>query len=152
MATTETDLKDTAARDHSIDHGDVLKGSIVVGAIAGEQVQQATADEHNLTFLQAIKLYPKAIAWSMFFSLGIIMTAFDPQLLGQLFAAPRFQRDFGYNFEGEWIISAPWQTGLLMGSPIGQVVGAFCAAYPMEWFGRKLTFGACGTCNTDYEA
>lgn len=46
-------------------------------------------------------------------------------------------------FEGEYIISAPWQTGLSMGSPIGQVVGAFFAAYPMEWFGRKKTFGAC---------
>lgn len=30
-----------------------------------------------------------------------------------------------------------------MGSPLGQVVGAFFAAYPMEWFGRKKTFGAC---------
>lgn len=30
-----------------------------------------------------------------------------------------------------------------MGSPIGQVVGAFFASYPMEWFGRKKTFGAC---------
>jgi MFS transporter, SP family, general alpha glucoside:H+ symporter len=69
--------------------------------------------------------------------------AFDPQLLGNLYATPAFQRDFGYEFEGEWIISAPWQTGLSMGSPIGQVVGAFCAAYPMEWFGRKKTFGAC---------
>jgi hypothetical protein len=46
------------------------------------------------------------------------MTAFDPQLLGQLFATPKFQRDFGYHFHGpdgwQWIISAPWQTGLLM--------------------------------------
>jgi MFS transporter, SP family, general alpha glucoside:H+ symporter len=69
--------------------------------------------------------------------------AFDPQLLGNLYATPAFQKDFGYEFEGEWIISAPWQTGLSMGSPIGQVVGAFCAAYPMEWFGRKKTFGVC---------
>lgn len=75
--------------------------------------------------------------------MGIIMTAFDPQLLGQLFATPRFQHDFGYKFEGKWIIAAPWQTGLLMGSPIGQVVGAFAASYPMEYFGRKKTFGAC---------
>jgi MFS family permease len=30
-----------------------------------------------------------------------------------------------------------------MGNPIGQVVGAFFASYPMEWFGRKRTFGAC---------
>src|SRR5277367_3507737 len=30
-----------------------------------------------------------------------------------------------------------------MGSPIGQVVGALFARYPMEWYGRKLTFAAC---------
>lgn len=69
--------------------------------------------------------------------------AFDPQLLGNLYATPAFQKDFGYLYEGEYIISAPWQTGLSMGSPIGQVVGAFFAAYPMEWFGRKKTFGVC---------
>lgn len=80
--------------------------------------------------------------------LTIKQTAFDPQLIGQLYAAPRFQQDFGYEYEpGKWVIRASWQSGLSMGSPIGQVVGAFFAAYPMEWFGRKLTFGACGECH-----
>lgn len=128
-ATMATDTKTDDTRDRSLDD-DILKGGILVGAIAGEEARLATAQEHSLTFVQAIKLYPKAVGWSVFFSLGIIMTAFDPQLLGQLFATPRFQRDFGYKFEGKYIISAPWQTGLLMGSPIGQVVGAFYATYP----------------------
>src|SRR3569833_51868 len=30
-----------------------------------------------------------------------------------------------------------------MGNPIGQVFGALAAGYPMDYFGRKLTFGAC---------
>lgn len=30
-----------------------------------------------------------------------------------------------------------------MGNPIGQVIGALVAAYPMDWFGRKRTFGVC---------
>jgi len=30
-----------------------------------------------------------------------------------------------------------------MGNPIGQVVGALGAGYPMEWWGRKKTFAAC---------
>ena len=63
-------------RDQSLDDHDILKGDIKIGAIAGEDAQQAAADEHNLTFGQALRLYPKAIAWSMFFSMGIIMTAF----------------------------------------------------------------------------
>ena len=59
------------------------------------------------------------------------------------FRTDMFKRDFGYFYDGGYIISAPWQTGLSMGSPIGQVVGALFAAYPMEWYGRKKTFGAC---------
>ncbi|KAF9872166.1 sugar porter family MFS transporter [Colletotrichum karsti] len=99
--------------------------------------------EHNLTFSQAVKLYPAAIGWSAFVSLGVIMLAFDPQLLGNLYATPQFQRDFGYEYQGSYIISAAWQTGLSMGNPVGQVVGALFAAYPMDWFGRKVTFAAC---------
>jgi len=43
----------------------------------------------------------------------------------------------------QYIISAPWQTGLSMGNPVGQVVGALAAGYPMERYGRKWTFGTC---------
>jgi MFS transporter, SP family, general alpha glucoside:H+ symporter len=95
-------------------HHDILKGNITIGAIAGDEVRQAVEQEHDLSFLQALKLYPSAVFWSIFFSLGVIMTAFDPQLLGNLYATPAFQRDFGYLYEGEYIVSAPWQTGLSM--------------------------------------
>ncbi|KAK9779253.1 putative Maltose permease [Seiridium cardinale] len=108
-------------------------------AVLAEAIQQ----EHELSFVEAVKLYPTAVAWSAFVSIGVIMLAFDPQLLGNLYATPQFQRDFGYEYEGEYIISAPWQTGLSMGNPIGQVVGALISAYPMDKFGRKLTFAAC---------
>lgn len=112
---------------------DIAKTSVILGCIAGHEARKAADIEHNLTFYESLKLYPTAIGWSIFFSLGVIMTAFDPQLLGNLYATPAFQRDFGYLYEGSYIVSAPWQTGLLMGSPIGQVVGAFFASYPMEW-------------------
>lgn len=109
----------------------------------GSEAAQAIAAEHQMTFFEAVKLYPGAVGWSIFFSLGIIMTAFDPQLLGNLYATPAFQKDFGYLYKGEYIVSAAWQTGLGMGNPIGQCVGALFAAYPMEWWGRKKTFAAC---------
>ena len=69
--------------------------------------------------------------------------AFDPQLLGNLYAMPAFQKDFGYAFDDGYTISAVWQTSLGMGNPIGQVVGALAAGYPMEWYGRKKTFNVC---------
>lgn len=61
---------------------------------------EAIAFEHNLTLKEALKLYPAAIAWSGFVSIGVIMLAFDPQLLGNLYATPQFQSDFGYLYEG----------------------------------------------------
>lgn len=42
-------------------------------SIAAEEIREAVEVEHNLTFLQAVKLYPTAIGWSMYFSLGVIM-------------------------------------------------------------------------------
>jgi len=106
----------------------------------GSQARLATELEHRMTFFEAVRLYPTCVIWSIFFSLGIVMTAFDPQLLGNLYATPAFQKDFGYLFEGSYIISAPWQIGLGMGNPIGQVLGALTASYPMEAWGRKKVF------------
>lgn len=94
-----------------------------------DKAQAATEREKGIGFLQAIRLYPTAAGWSVYFSLGILMAAFDPQIVGNLFAVGAFQKDFGYKFEDGYIISAPWQTGLMMGSPIGQVVGALFAGY-----------------------
>ena len=50
-----------------------LKGDIVIGTIEGDEARQATEREHELDFFAALKLYPTAVGWSIFFSLGIIM-------------------------------------------------------------------------------
>ncbi|KAJ2903911.1 sugar porter family MFS transporter [Zalerion maritima] len=104
---------------------------------------EAIQMEHSMSFTDAAFTHPSAIFWSSFVSLGVIMLAFDPQLLGNLYATPQFQRDFGYPYEDGYIISAAWQTGLSMGNPTGQVVGALLAGFPMDWWGRKWTFAIC---------
>ncbi|KAI5864361.1 sugar porter family MFS transporter [Durotheca rogersii] len=110
---------------------------------ADATLTEAVQQEHALTFWEAARLYPKAVGWSVYVSIGVIMLAFDPQIVGNMFAMPQFQKDFGFEFEGEYIISAAWQTGLSLGNPVGQVVGALFSAYPMEVFGRKRTFFGC---------
>lgn len=140
MTATMTTTTISSAPDD--DHGSIPKhppGEPTTTALAA-----ATTAEATLTFRRACTLYPAAIAWSAFVSLGVIMLAFDPQLLGNLYATPQFCRDFGYQYRGgAYLISAPWQTGLSMGNPVGQVAGALFAAYPMDAFGRRRTFGAC---------
>ncbi|KAI0484517.1 general substrate transporter [Xylariaceae sp. FL0804] len=113
------------------------------GSSEAEALAEAVQQEHALTFREAVRLYPTAVGWSAFVSIGVIMLAFDPQIIGNMYAMPQFKKDFGYESNGEWNISAAWQTGLSMGNPIGQIVGALFSAYPMELFGRKRTFFGC---------
>lgn len=37
------------------------------------EARMAADKEHNLTFVEAVKSYPTAVAWALFFSLGVIM-------------------------------------------------------------------------------
>jgi hypothetical protein len=55
--------------------------------------------------------------------------AFDPQLIGQLIATPKFQKDFGNAYEDGYIIAAPWQTGLNMGARSVKSLGHSLQAY-----------------------
>lgn len=66
----------------------------------------AVHDEHSISFIKALKIYPKAIGWSAYVSIGVIMLAFDPQLLGNLFAMPEFARQFGRKYQGQ-VCSSP---------------------------------------------
>lgn len=58
-------------------------------------LHEAIEQEHALSFREAVKLYPTAVGWSVFVSIGVIMLAFDPQIVGNMFAIPQFKKDFG---------------------------------------------------------
>lgn len=72
MATPSKDV-DTTASKYAEMPIEVRKLSI-----AAEEVREAIEVEHALTFWEAVRLYPKAIGWSMYFSLGVIMLGMLP--------------------------------------------------------------------------
>ena len=108
-----------------------------------ERARDATRTEHTLTVKDAFRLYRPAIGWSLLFSLGVIMAGFDPQIISTLAAIPQFQKDFGDPFNGSYLIPAKWQSAFNLGVPVGQVVGSFCAGYPLERIGRRWTLAVC---------
>lgn len=57
--------------------------------------QAATTKEHSMTLWQGLKLYPKAIGWSVIFSAAIIMEGYDVVLMGSFYAYPTFQQKYG---------------------------------------------------------
>ncbi|KAK9364827.1 general substrate transporter [Lipomyces kononenkoae] len=104
------------------------------------KAEEATNQEHELTLLQAIKLYPKAVAWSVIMFAALVMDGYDTKLIGSLFAQPAFQKAYGYRQPGgSYQISAPWQTGLNNGSNVGQLLGLVIGGTLSEWLGFRKT-------------
>ncbi|KAK5691860.1 hypothetical protein LTR97_011031 [Elasticomyces elasticus] len=102
--------------------------------------EDATDKEHKLTLFSAIKLYPKAIGWSVIMSTSLVMDGYDLKLVGSLFAQPAFREAYGHRLpDGTYQISAPWQSGLNNGSNIGQMIGLLVAGVLVERFGFRKT-------------
>jgi len=109
-----------------------------------EATRAITAAEHALGFWPAIRQYPQATFWSMFFCLAVVMAGYDAQIITSFYALPAFQQKYGDpGGDGTYEVSAPWQMALGMGNPIGQVLGALASGYPLEKFGRRWTLAVC---------
>lgn len=60
-----------------------------------ENAKAATEKENKMTLLQGIKLYPKAVAWSLLISTCIVMEGYDISLVSNFFAFPQFNKKYG---------------------------------------------------------
>ena len=109
--------------------------------VANHDLQNLLTVEKEIGVLEAIKLYPKEVFWCGVFCLGVVMAGYDGQIISAFYGLPAFQKRFGVQLDdGTYQITAPWQTALGMGSPIGQIIGTLCVAWPLEWYGRKITY------------
>lgn len=79
-----------------------------------EEARHAAADEKSMSVIQAIKLYPKAVGWSVVLSSALIMEGYDLALLGSLYGSPQFNMKYGVQnpSTGKWSVPAKWQSAL----------------------------------------
>ncbi|KAF3915260.1 hypothetical protein AA313_de0200051 [Arthrobotrys entomopaga] len=132
-----------------------------MAAIAGDVVAEKEIDSHGhkhivfnakaahdkeekMTLWQGIRLYPKAIAWSVLISTCIAMEGYDLCLLGNFYAFPQFNKQFGVD-DGteEFQVPASWQAGLSNGANVGEFIGLLVNGIVSERFGYKRTVLAC---------
>ncbi|KAB5578663.1 general substrate transporter [Coniochaeta sp. 2T2.1] len=105
-----------------------------------DDARNANSQEHELTLLQALRMYPRAVFWSLIMSTAVVMEGYDTKLIGTLFAQPAFQKAYGKQAStGSFQVSAPWQTGLSNGATGGQLIGLLMAGYLCERFGFRIT-------------
>ncbi|KND87939.1 Maltose permease MAL31 [Tolypocladium ophioglossoides CBS 100239] len=100
----------------------------------------ATAYGRNMTFPQAIHVYPKPALFSMALSLSLVMEGYDTALLGSFFGFPAFQRRFGEPVgDGTYQLTATWQPGLQAAVQVGEIVGLWIAGHVAERYGYRRT-------------
>jgi SP family general alpha glucoside:H+ symporter-like MFS transporter len=109
--------------------------------------KQVTADAHkaseseqNMTLKQGLRLYPKAIAWSVLLSAAIIMEGFDKVLIANLFAVPAFKQKYGDLLpDGTYQLTAAWQAGLTNGAYVGECLGLLLNGIVADRIGYRWT-------------
>ncbi|KAF1961259.1 maltose permease MAL61 [Byssothecium circinans] len=104
----------------------------------------ATENEHSMSLWQGLKLYPKAVGWSLLISTCIAMEGYDVCLLSNFFGFPEFKKKYGSQLpDGTYEISAPWQAGLSNGVTVGEIIGLMINGWVSERYGYRYTVMAC---------
>jgi SP family general alpha glucoside:H+ symporter-like MFS transporter len=124
------------------DDGSIRRASVAFHDVVElhPDATQATDNEHKMTLKQALKLYPKAVAWSMLFSTAILMEGYDVALLSSFYALPQFNEKYGaLADDGAYTIPAPWKSGLSNGALCGEILGLFATGMIAERLGYRKT-------------
>lgn len=108
------------------------------------EAHTAIAKEREMTLWQALRLYPKAVAWSLLFSCAIIMEGYDVVLIGSFLAFPAFNEKYGgLMSDGTYGLEARWQAGVNNAMACGQIIGLFLNGLVSERLGYRKTLMAC---------
>jgi SP family general alpha glucoside:H+ symporter-like MFS transporter len=103
-------------------------------------VDATNDEERSMTLREGIRLYPKAITWSVLISMTLIMEGFSTILVPNLFSMDPFRRQFGsLQSDGKYELSADWQSALVNGGLVGQIVGLFATGTLAERIGYRHT-------------
>lgn len=72
-----------------------------------QNAKAATEKEQSMTLMQGIRLYPKAVLWSVLISTCIAMEGYDISLVNNFYAFPQFKRKYGEPLaNGKYEVSA----------------------------------------------
>ncbi|TDZ19980.1 Maltose permease MAL31 [Colletotrichum orbiculare MAFF 240422] len=135
VAPVDVDRNSAEIGDH---HAAKLASTFVQSA------KNASDKEQKMSLTQGIKLYPKAIAWSVLISTCIAMEGYDISLVSNFYAFPQFNRKYGVcDAAGVCEVPASWQAGLSNGATVGEIIGLFINGWISERFGYRWTVIGC---------
>ncbi|SPO03170.1 related to maltose permease [Cephalotrichum gorgonifer] len=103
----------------------------------------ANQDEHDLGKFESMRRYPLALFWSIYAVWCVLLVSFENQAAGNIISVPRFRKDFGYEFEGGYVLDAGWQSAFQGGPVASGMVGALGCGVIADWLGRRAVIIIC---------
>ena len=135
--------EDSRAIDPAIRADQDVTESKAANAVVGF-AKAAAEQEQSMTLLEGIRLYPKAIMWSVLISTCIVMEGYDVCLINNFYAFDQFNRKYGSQLpNGDYQVSAAWQSGLSNGANCGELIGLLLNGWISERFGYRYTVIGC---------
>ena len=124
----------------------VKANSEAVEVLADEKVytqEPAVKAFQGQSIFAAIKEAPFAMAACVYMLFTCIMWGYDGMAGAIVLSIPRWRQDYGYLWEGQYVVAAKWQLGFTAGSVLGLVVGGLATGFFAKRVGQKacLYFG-----------
>ncbi|OAA40948.1 General substrate transporter [Metarhizium rileyi] len=93
----------------------------------------------NLTLWQSVKRYKNVVWCCLGLTTTILLYGYDYVIVGTTSAMPSFQKDFGRQLDGNWILPSLWLGLWTFASPGGSIIGAFCGGQIQDSVGRRAS-------------
>jgi hypothetical protein len=81
-----------------------------IAILVQELGHAAQQEEHNKSKWEAIKENPINFLWALYGAWALVVIAFDSQAGGIVISIPEFRKNYGYAFDGGYVINADWQS------------------------------------------
>lgn len=88
-----------------------------VEAPAGAAMDHADLirEEKKMGKIAAIKAHPLAFAWAAYGAWQILLVSYENLASGIVVGIPQFRKDFGYAYNGDYVLDAMWQAAFSAG-------------------------------------
>ncbi|KAH8822024.1 putative maltose permease [Xylogone sp. PMI_703] len=102
-------------------------------------INQLNNEDHQMPKWEAVERNPQAFWWSIYAVWTILLVSFDNQASGIVFGIPQFRKDFGYYFNGNYVLDAKWQSAF-SGTPLASnLISSLTAGQVSDKIGRRYT-------------
>ncbi|KAG9698244.1 general substrate transporter, partial [Aureobasidium melanogenum] len=139
-------MTDLQPREQDVETVECLGSTVEVNNEIANNALLETHAQKNMTIVQAVRKYPKAIFFSALMSLCIVMEGYDTALIGNFYGFSPFNRKFGVPVNdgtGQYQVPSDWQSGFQNAAAGGQLIGLLLAGLFIDRFGYiKAIIGA----------